>query len=79
MIECIGGQAVARVDLEHDVVLADLRELGCDLTLSEGIVERVIDGLNTHAETRCGGTVDVQCRARGFVLLVGDHVLDLGQ
>ena len=45
------------IDLQHHVVLVQLREDGGDLALAEGVVERVVDGLRRECRgaTRCRG------------------------
>ena len=47
-----------RLDLQHDVVLVQLREHRRDLPLAEGVVERVVDHLRRDAEPRRGVAVD---------------------
>src|SRR4030088_473303 len=43
--------------LDH-VVLAHLREEGCDLALPEGVIDGVVDCLDTDSEARGGRAVD---------------------
>ena len=66
-------------DLQHDAVLVALGEDGRDLALTERVVERVVDGLGGHAQTRGGVAVDHDHRLQPAVLLVGGHVAQLGQ
>ena len=45
--------------LQHDAVLIQLREHRRDLTLPEGVVQRIVDHLRRDAEPRGGVAIDV--------------------
>src|SRR5260370_41042354 len=48
------------LDVEDDPVLVELGEDGGDLTLTECIVEHVVDRLGQDSQSRCGVAVDLQ-------------------
>jgi len=43
VLEAIGILPEARLHLQHDVVLIQLRIHGGDLALAEGVIERIVD------------------------------------
>ena len=58
----------SRVDLEDDSVLVARGVDGGDLPLREGVVERVVDGIDAHPEP-CGGVaidLDVELESAGL-------------
>ncbi len=63
-----------RLHLEHDAVLARLREDGRDEALAERVVERVVDRRRRDAEPPRGVAVDLHVRLQALVLQVGRHL-----
>ena len=61
-------------DLQDHVIGVHLREILRDLTLSERVVERVVDQLRLDAKARSGVAVDRKLECRAFGLLVGGDV-----
>ena len=51
VVERVGGALEVGSDLQDDVVLVLLREDGRDLALCEGVVEHVVDGRGSDAES----------------------------
>jgi hypothetical protein len=65
---------VARVDLHHHVVLIDRAVDDRYLTLSECVIERVVDLAGADAKA-CGGiAIDLEIGFEPFLLLIGAHV-----
>lgn len=61
------------------MVLIQLRVHRIDFTLSEGVIQSIVDGRRSHPETRCGGTIDLHLLGCGTQLLVCDHICQLWQ
>jgi hypothetical protein len=59
------------------VILVQLRVDVRDLTLAEGIVERLVDHARAHAKPRGGGAIDRHRDFEAAVLLVAAHVAQL--
>ena len=65
--------------LQHDPVLIGLSVDGGDLSLAEGIVEGVVDGLHRDAEAAGRFPIDLDEGAQPPVLGLGDHVAQEGR
>src|SRR5262245_21636065 len=61
-------------NLHHDMVLVELRKHSRDLTLTEGIVKRVVELGRGNPKARGSIAIDYQVGAESFVLLVGRDV-----
>src|SRR5260370_19826502 len=68
-----------RRGLEHHMVLVELGEQSRDLSLAEGVVERVVDHLRGNPEPRGGYPIDHQRGPQGLVLLIVRHAPKLGE
>ena len=66
-----------RAHLEHDAVLVEALVHRGDRPLPEGVVERLVDRLDRHAEARRRVAVHDHRRLQAAVLLVGVRVADL--
>ena len=66
-------------DFQDDVILVQLREDRRDLTLTEGVVERVVDRLRLDTQPRRGVTVDHHRHLQAAGLLIGGDVAQLGE
>ena len=75
----VGRQLECRIDLLDDVILVRLRKDRCDLTLTERIIQFVVDGLDVGTEPRCRVTIDAQRGTRCRRLPIGRHVTYLRQ
>ncbi len=76
LVEQGGTGTELRRHFEHYAVLVELGEDGGDLALTERVVQRVVDGLNRHAEPARLLAIDGQFER---VTLVGQIVVDVGQ
>ena len=74
-----GIAAVLRHRLEHDAILVCLRIDRRDLTLAEGVVQRVVHGLQAHAEPAGGHAIDLDLGAQAAVLRLRCHLFQLGR
>ena len=70
----VGIALILRHRLQDDAVLVRLRVDGRDLALAEGRVERVVDGLQRHAEPAGELAVDVHIQPQALVLRLGGDV-----
>jgi hypothetical protein len=77
--QCVGVELELRIELEHDVILVELREDCRNLTLAKGVVQCIVDRLWRDPEAGCGVAVDAQCRAWGRGLGVRRDVLQIRQ
>ncbi len=71
--------AEAGIDFEHHAVLVQLGEHDRNLTLAEGVVQRVVDQLRRHAQPRRRVPVDDHLKLPSLVLLVAGDVPKLGK
>ena len=69
-----GSLWYSRHRLQDHAVLVGLRVDGRDLALAEGVVERVVDGLQRHAEPAGELAVDVDLQPQALVLRLGGDV-----
>ena len=67
-------QAVLRLHFQHHTVLVALREDGGDQTLTKGVVERVVNGLHTHAQAAGSFAVDAHEGLQTLVLPIRGHL-----
>ena len=79
MIQFVWIQLKLRLALENNVVLIHLRVHRVDLSLAEGVVQRVIDGRWRDSKTRSGGAVNYQGDSESSDLLIGGHVFQIRQ
>jgi hypothetical protein len=68
-----------RLDLENDATLVELAEDDGNLSLAEGVIERVIDQLWRQPEPADNVAVELEHEPRGGGLQVAGHVLQLRQ
>ena len=67
---------VARRDLHDDVILVERIVDGRNLTLAEGVIERVVDGADRETEPHRGVAIDREVGLEAAHLLIGIDVLD---
>ncbi len=67
------------LDFEDHPVLVELGEDGGDLTLTECIVEDVVDRLGQDSQAGSGVAVDLQASLKPGGLLIARHIGELGQ
>ena len=77
-LQRVGIELELRIGFENDVILVELGVESVDLALSEGVVERVVDGLRRDAEAGGGSAIDDQRFGLAVQLLVGRHVGQVG-
>jgi hypothetical protein len=65
------------IDLHDHAILVRLSVNRRDKALSEGVIERVIDGRGRDAETGGGGAVDDNVERQAFLLQVTGNVGEL--
>ena len=61
------------------MVLIHLRIHGADLALTEGVIQRVIDGRRRNAQSRSCGPVNHQRYSQPSRLLIGSNILQFRQ
>ncbi len=77
-LQGIDGSVGGRIRLQDDAILIRLGEDGGDDALAEGIVQRVVDRADADAEARRAVAVDGDVGRESVVLLIADHVGELG-
>src|ERR1700746_648962 len=68
-----------RVSFQDNVILVELSINGGDLTLAEGVVERVVNIGGQYAKARSGGAIDGEVAEEGAVELVAGNVTKFGK
>ena len=75
--QLVGAGLLLGRRLQHDAVVVERRERRRHLPLAEGVVERVVDGLQADAEAAGAVAVDVDGEHQAGGLLIGRHVAQL--
>ncbi len=77
--ERVGVLLELGLHLEDDAVQVELGEDGRHLALAEGVVERVVDGLQADAQARRRVAIDGERHLEARRLLIAGHVAELGE
>ncbi len=65
------------INFQHHVILIQLGEHDRHQPLSEGVIQRVVNGAGSHSQARGGVAVDDHIDLRRLVLLIGGHIAQL--
>ena len=75
----VGVPLKTRLDFQHHMILVQLREHCRYETLSECVVQSVVDHLGRDSKTRCAVSIDHQSCLESLVLLVAGNITQFGQ
>src|ERR1700730_837743 len=79
MVQLVRVELKRRVTLQHDMVLIELSVHGIDQSLTEGVIESVINRRGRDAETRSSHTINREIHGEAARLLIARDILQLGQ
>ena len=74
VVHRVGGLGKVRQDLQHHVILVQLREDDRNLPLAEGVIQSVVDGLGKDSQPRRGITVDREGRPEAAVEFIRGYI-----